>query len=69
MTSEAYYKSSPSIHRPHVARFPRKTWCPGEPIPRRGSSIEPDPHAALARNAEAHAEHEARTSGARKVAA
>jgi len=49
MTSEAYHKSSPSIHRPHVARFPRKTWCPGDPVPLKGT-LEPDPHEALRRH-------------------
>jgi hypothetical protein len=48
MTQQAYHKSSPSIHRPHVARFPRKTWQPGEPLP----GVAPNAQSALERDAE-----------------
>jgi hypothetical protein len=55
-----------SYHREH-SDATTKRWRPGEPIPRRGSGIEPNAYEALARNAKAF-EHWQQEEQRRRVA-
>ncbi len=48
MTQQAYHKFSQPICSATAARFPRKTWQPGEPLP----GVAPNAQRALERDAE-----------------